>query len=96
VCNWVKLNNFTKEDTMVDFQSRDDISKGTQSPKYIAQHTLTADKTLSYLALKYYGHATPPYWQLIYEAKKAEIGDDPNKDRPGLVLKIPTLPDKLK
>jgi len=45
---------------MVDFQSRDDISKGTQSPKYIAQHTLTADKTLSYLALKYYGHATPP------------------------------------
>ena len=81
---------------MADFQSRDDIPKGTPSEKYIAQHTLTADETLSHLALKYYGHATPPYWQLIYEANKAEIGEDPNKVRPGLVVKIPILPDDIK
>ena len=80
---------------MVDFQSRDDISKGSPSQKYIAEHTLTADETLSHLALKYYGHATPPYWQLIYEANKTVIGDDPNKVRPGLVLKIPALPDNM-
>ena len=49
---------------MVDFQSRDDIPKGSPTQKYIAQHTLTTDETLSHLALKYYGHATPPYWQL--------------------------------
>ena len=80
---------------MVDFQSRDDISKGSPSQKYIAEHTLTADETLSHLALKYYGHATPPYWQLIYEANKTVIGNDPNKVRPGLVLKIPVLPDNM-
>jgi nucleoid-associated protein YgaU len=81
---------------MVDFQSRDDMPKEAPTQKYIAQHTLTADETLSHLALKYYGHATPPYWQLIYAANKAVIGEDPNKVRPGLVLNIPILPDDMK
>ena len=65
-------------------------------PRFIAEHTLAADETLSHLALKYYGHATPPYWKLIYEANKDLIGDNPNRVRPGSVLKIPALPENMK
>jgi nucleoid-associated protein YgaU len=62
----------------------------------IATHTLTADETLSHLSLKYYGHATEPYWRIIYEANKDVIGANPNKVRPGLEIKIPVLPEDMK
>lgn len=64
--------------------------------QFIAEHTLAADETLSHLALKYYGHATPPYWKLIYEANKELIGENPNRVRPGMLLKIPALPENMK
>jgi nucleoid-associated protein YgaU len=64
--------------------------------RYIAQHTVASEETLSHIALKYYGHATKPYYMLIYDANKRVIGDDPNRVKPGLVLQIPELPDKLK
>ena len=64
--------------------------------KFIAEHTLTAEETLSHLSLKYYGHATRPYWMVIYEANKEVIGDNPALVRPGLVLNIPELPPSLK
>lgn len=57
---------------------------------------MQADESLSHLALKVYGHATPPYWKLIYEANKAAIGDNPNRVKVGLKLNIPELPDDLK
>lgn len=66
------------------------------APKFIAEHVMQADESLSHLALKYYGHATPPYWKLIYEANKAAIGDNPNRVKVGLKLNIPELPDDLK
>lgn len=62
----------------------------------IATHTLTADETLSHLSLKYYSHATEPYWRIIYEANKEVIGANPNKVRPGLEIKIPVLPKEMK
>ena len=62
----------------------------------MATHTLAADETLSHLSLKYYGHATEPYWRLIYEANKEVIGPNPNKVRPGLEIKIPVLPEEMK
>ena len=65
-------------------------------PKAIAEHTVTAEESLSHLALKYYGHATKPYYMVIYEANKALIGDNPNRVKPGLKLKIPELPADLK
>ena len=64
--------------------------------KVIAEHTMTDKETLSHLALKYYGHATKPYWMVIYEANKAVIGDNPNRVKPGLKIKIPELPAELK
>ena len=66
------------------------------APKFIAEHTLEADETLSHLALKYYGHSTPPYWRFIYEANKDVVGDNPNRVRRGMVIKIPVLPPDFK
>jgi nucleoid-associated protein YgaU len=60
--------------------------------KYIAEHTVSGDETLSHIALKYYGSAVKEKWMLIYNANKAVIGDDPNRIRPGQVLKIPEQP----
>lgn len=62
----------------------------------IAEHTVTNDDTLSGIALKYYKHATEPYWRFIYETNKEVIGDNPGVLRPGIVLKVVTLPEALK
>ena len=62
----------------------------------LATHTLTKEETLSHLSLKYYGHATEPYWRIIYEANKDVVGPNPNKVHAGMVLKIPVLPDSMK
>ena len=48
--------------------------------------------TLSEIALHFYGEGTQPYWQRIYEANKAVIGNNPNLIKPGEVLKIPFPP----
>lgn len=62
----------------------------------LATYTTTSKDTLGELALKYYGHATEPYWRIIYEANKEVIGDNPNRVRVGSVLKIPVLPSEMK
>jgi nucleoid-associated protein YgaU len=62
----------------------------------ITTHELTSEETLSHLALKYYGHATKPYWMVIYEANKDVVGDNPNLVHKGMQIKIPELPDELK
>jgi len=64
--------------------------------KSIAEHTVSKDETLGYIAQKYYKHATKPYYMLIYEANKAVIGDDPNLIKVGMKLSIPELPDDMK
>lgn len=69
---------------------------GAPKPQVIAEHTVGGGDTLGHIALKYYGHATEPYWRVIYEANKALIGDDPNKVKRGITLKIPELPADLK
>jgi nucleoid-associated protein YgaU len=63
----------------------------TRPAKFMAEHTVTNEDTLSHISLKYYGSAAKEKWMIIYEANKAVIGDNPNKIRPGLVLKIPEL-----
>lgn len=67
-----------------------------QAASVLETHTMQDDETLSHIALKYYGHATKKYWSIIYEANKDAIGSNPNKVRPGTVLKIPVLPEELK
>ena len=58
---------------------------------YLAVHEVKAGETLSDLAQKYYGHATPDYFKLIYEVNKEEIGDNMNVVRAGIDLLIPEL-----
>jgi len=65
-------------------------------PKIITTHELTSEETLSHLALKYYGHATKPYWMVIYEANKDVVGDNPNLVHKGMQINIPELPEELK
>jgi nucleoid-associated protein YgaU len=62
------------------------------APKYMAEHTVSGDETLSHISLKYYGSAAKDKWMIIYEANKDVIGDNPNTIRAGQVLKIPELP----
>lgn len=66
------------------------------APKIIAHHKLTADQTLSHVALKYYGSAYKPYWMVIYNANKDKIGDNPAHVHEGMELDIPELPPDLK
>lgn len=53
---------------------------------------LDYETTLSHLALKYYGHATPKYYNYIWEHNKDLLGDSPNNSKPGMKIKIPKLP----
>ena len=62
----------------------------------LPRHKVGVDETLSAIALKHYGHATEPYWRVIYEANKAAIGNNPGVVRPGTELVIPNLPAELK
>jgi nucleoid-associated protein YgaU len=73
-----------------------EAAAAAEQAKIITEHTLTADETLSHMALKYYGHATEPYWRVIYEANKEIIGENPSRVRPGMAIKIPVLPEELK
>lgn len=71
-------------------------AKAREAAAWIGEHTVTSEDTLSHIALKFYGHATPPYYKLIYEANKDVIGDNMNIIVPGQVLRIPALPEELK
>lgn len=57
------------------------MRKAAPAPK---THTVVSGDTLTGIAKKY-GKAS---WKEVYEANKDVIGDDPNKIRPGMELKI--------
>jgi len=79
-----------------EYEARRVADEAARAAAFIGEHTVTADDTLSHIALKFYGHATPPYYKLIYEANKDIIGDNMNIVIPGQVLRIPALPEELK
>ncbi|MEM5774783.1 MAG: LysM peptidoglycan-binding domain-containing protein [Anaerolineaceae bacterium] len=62
----------------------------------LARHTVADGDTLSGIAQMHYGHATRDYWNVIYEANREAIGDNPSVIRPGLQLIIPVLPAYLR
>ena len=67
-----------------------------KAAKVIAEHVVKPDETLSHIALKYYGHATPPYWQYVYDTNKEAIGPNMKLMQIGTKLIIMELPDELK
>ena len=52
-------------------------------------HTVAKGDTLSHIAKTYYGKAT--LWPRIFEANRDQL-DNPDRIRPGQVLKIPAAP----
>lgn len=68
-----------------------EAKKKASEQKFVAEHTVTAEDSLSAIALKYYGSAAKEKYMAIYEANKETIGDNPNVIKPGMVLKIPEL-----
>lgn len=83
------------EETRKRMEAEMQASLEAAKPKFIAEHKLTSEETLSHLSLKYYGSATKPYWMVIYEANKDVIGNNPNRVHAGMVIKIPVLPENL-
>jgi nucleoid-associated protein YgaU len=71
-------------------------AKEAAKPKIIAEHTVAAGETLSHISQKYYKQTARTYWEVIYEANKAEIGDNPGMIKVGAKLVIPELPADLK
>ncbi len=66
-------------------------------PKLIKVHEVKGhDETLSGLALHFYGNATRPYWELIWNLNKDVLGEDPDHLKVGMKLKIPELPAEMK
>jgi len=68
-----------------------------KKPAIITTHTVESNnQTLSHIALKYYKHATPPYWQYLLEHNKEVLKGSEKNVRMGMELVIPELPDELK
>jgi hypothetical protein len=53
-------------------------------------HTVIEGDSLRIIALKYYGRGHQDDWQVIYEANRATIGDNPYLLTPGSILEIPS------
>ncbi len=60
------------------------------------EHIVAEGETLSHIALKYYGKATRPYYELIYKHNLDVIGENINIIVPGQKLLIPELPESMK
>jgi nucleoid-associated protein YgaU len=79
-----------------EFEAKQKEAEEAARNAVIATHTVSSNETLSHIALRYYGHATPAYYTLIYEKNKDVIGPNMNIIVPGQVLQIPALPEELK
>ena len=62
----------------------------------VATHTVEEGETLSHIALKYYKHATPPYWKLLLEQNTELLDGNERNLRAGMEIEIPELPEELK
>ena len=71
--------------------------EAARKPEIIATHVVDEENpTLSHIALKYYKHATPPYWQYLLEHNTEVLKGSEKNVRVGMELEIPELPEELK
>jgi nucleoid-associated protein YgaU len=70
--------------------------KQAAEPVIMKTHKVEAGETLSHIALKYYNHATPPYWKLLLEHNTEILKGSEKNVRTGMELVIPELPEELK
>jgi hypothetical protein len=75
----------------------DKVKAELSKPEIITVHTVESNnQTLSHVALKYYNHATPPYWKYLLEHNEEVLKGSEKNIRMGMELEIPELPDELK
>lgn len=74
---------------------RSELEKGKKL-ETITTHTVKSGDTLSHIALKYYKHATPPYWKLILDHNEDLLEGNERSLREGMEIEIPELPEDLK
>ncbi|NMC78723.1 MAG: hypothetical protein GYA59_05125 [Chloroflexi bacterium] len=74
----------------------DYLASAPPQPKVIAEHKLEFGETFTHLALKYYGHATEPYWKVIVDFNRDILPEDIRRTLAGTVIRIPELPEELK
>ncbi|QRN83652.1 hypothetical protein JR338_02535 [Chloroflexota bacterium] len=73
------------------------MDKKFGKPKLITVHTVESNnQTLSHIALKYYKHATPPYWKYLLENNMEVLKGSEKNVRMGMKLDIYELPEELK
>jgi len=92
-----KLQKFIRKDREEFFESRKAKLEALKKPTLITTHTVESNnQTLSHIALKYYKHATPPYWKYLLEHNKEILNGSEKNVRMGMKLDIPELPEELK
>lgn len=96
-----QLKSMKNKDVMEERKQQlaDRLSRleANKKPEIITVHMVESNnQTLSHVALKYYNHATPPYWQYLLEHNKEVLGGSEKNIRMGMKLEIPELPEELK
>ena len=62
----------------------------------IGTHTVASGETLSHIALKYYKHATPPYWKVLLEHNNELLKGNERSLQAGMEIEFPELPEEMK
>jgi DNA repair exonuclease SbcCD ATPase subunit len=92
-----RLDQVTKKEREERMSKRQELREKLDKPDIITVHTVESNnQTLSHIALKYYNHATPPYWKYLVEHNKEVLDGSEKNVRMGMKLEIPELPDELK
>ncbi len=86
----------TMEDRAAKLEERRAEIADRQKQANVKEHTVAEGETLSHVALKYYGSATPPYWQFLLKHNDEVLKGNERNVRTGMKLVIPELPDELK
>jgi hypothetical protein len=91
-----KLKNLTAK-KQVGTSKASAIGNKLDKPAIITVHEVESNnQTLSHVALKFYKHATPPYWKYLLEHNKEVLKGSEKNIRMGMKLEIPELPEELK
>jgi septal ring factor EnvC (AmiA/AmiB activator) len=92
-----KLKELTVKDKQVGGSKAGALKEKLDKPAIITVHTVESNnQTLSHVALKYYKHATPPYWKYLLEHNTEVLKGSEKNIRMGMKLEIPELPEELK
>lgn len=91
-----KLKSLLEKDKVVGPRKIDMLEKKLATPNLITVHTVEDNnQTLSHIALKYYKHATPPYWQYLLKNNMEVLKGSEKNVRMGMKLNIYELPEEL-